>query len=682
MIRKPGRLRADQPRTRPAYPNGPAAACGLVFADQTLEFDRLIADISRAFVKTTIDEIDFEITRSMQRVCLLLGLDRSTLAQIDPSNGWSAITHGWACDPDRVFPTSVDPNKTLPWHKRKMLAGELIIYSSLDEFPPEAAIDRDTLRPIGPKSAVVIPIRVGHTTFGAVAFDTMYEQRQWPSQLVQQLQFVADIFGHALERKWNVSEFLRLQNELAHVSRVATLGELTASLAHALNQPLAAILSNTEAVKLLLQSVKEDHNDVDLALDEIIENDRRASEVIKRFHALFKRGELKKTSAPPKELFEAVQRVIKSEAAIRRVSLNFECPSPLPGIIADTIHLQQVLLNLILNAFDAVSDLRDRQPEVRVCAAQPQAGFIHITVRDNGPGIQPEIMTKLFDAFFTTKANGMGMGLAVARSIVEAHGGRLWANNNPQGGAVFEFTIPAQTNPILQRGPSKVHDAKAEYQVQHRRKIAVIEDDASQRNSLVRLLASAGHQADAFASAIDFLASADFDGFSCIVSDLRMPGVDGLELQDILHRKSPCASIVLITADPDLPDTVKAIKEGAVDFLEKPVSRAVLLEAIDRAIQRSEKLKGESEEIAAIKNRYERLTPREREVFALVSAGLLNKQIAAELGTVEKTIKQHRGRVMEKMEAQSAAELVILAERLGVRPSDDFGNAKGHLKPA
>jgi signal transduction histidine kinase len=204
-----------------------------------------------------------------------------------------------------------------------MLAREMIIYSDLDQLPPEAAIDVQTLRPIGPKSAIVLPSTVGGEIFGAIAFDSIYEARPWPPELIQQLQFVADILGHALERKRNVAEFLRLQNELAHVSRVATLGELTASLGHELNQPLGAILSNVEAVKLLLASAKPDTQEIGAALEEIAESDIRATEIIKRFRVLFKRGELKKSLCSPVDLFEAVQRVIKSEAAIRSVAVVF-----------------------------------------------------------------------------------------------------------------------------------------------------------------------------------------------------------------------------------------------------------------------------------------------------------------------------------------------------------------------
>ncbi|MGZ6186603.1 MAG: response regulator transcription factor [Candidatus Binataceae bacterium] len=210
--------------------------------------------------------------------------------------------------------------------------------------------------------------------------------------------------------------------------------------------------------------------------------------------------------------------------------------------------------------------------------------------------------------------------------------------------------------------------------------VAIIDDEASVRKSLARMLQAKGLVALAFPSAQEFLESPQSDVVSCVISDLRMPGLDGLGLQRRLHAKLPHLSMVFITGHGDIPASVSAMKAGAVDFLEKPVKGAALIDAIRRASERSLNLQATNAEIDALKARYETLTPREREVFSLVAAGLLNKQVAAELGVAEKTIKQHRGHVVDKMAAQSLAELVLMAERLGVRPSGlDFAKARGKL---
>jgi FixJ family two-component response regulator len=210
--------------------------------------------------------------------------------------------------------------------------------------------------------------------------------------------------------------------------------------------------------------------------------------------------------------------------------------------------------------------------------------------------------------------------------------------------------------------------------------VAVIDDEESIRRSLVRLLRAKGFEALAFASAGEFLNSPQTGIVSCVVSDLRMPGLDGLGFQRTLHARMPHLSIVFITGHGDIPASVAAMKAGAVDFLEKPVRSAALIDAVQRASKRSQNLRAAHCELDTLKARYEMLTPREREVFSLVAAGLLNKQVAAELGVAEKTVKQHRGHVVDKMAAQSVAELVLMAERLGVRRDGaDFARARGQL---
>jgi len=208
--------------------------------------------------------------------------------------------------------------------------------------------------------------------------------------------------------------------------------------------------------------------------------------------------------------------------------------------------------------------------------------------------------------------------------------------------------------------------------------VAVIDDDDSIRRSLPRLLSSKGYQVHAFGSAQEFLSSREVDAVACVISDLKMPDLDGLQFQEALSAKRPDLSLVFITGHGDVPASVVAMKAGAVDFLEKPIKSTELMGAIQRAIERTDRLKTASAQTGQLKVRYARLTPREREVFALVAAGLLNKQIGAELGAAEKTIKQHRGRIMQKMEAESLADLVVMAAALGVRPTGvDFSKAKG-----
>jgi FixJ family two-component response regulator len=198
--------------------------------------------------------------------------------------------------------------------------------------------------------------------------------------------------------------------------------------------------------------------------------------------------------------------------------------------------------------------------------------------------------------------------------------------------------------------------------------IFVIDDDASMRRSLSWLLRSAGWRAEAFASAEDFLARAALPGNGCLILDVRMPGMAGPELRDHLAARNISLPIIFLTGHGDVPTGVEAMKKGAVDFLLKPVDDQVLLEAIQSALERHRTAQAQAEELNSIHNRLARLSPREREVLECVIGGSLNKQIAEGLGIAEKTIKIHRGRVMQKMEVSSVAELVHLCEAACVSP--------------
>ncbi len=196
--------------------------------------------------------------------------------------------------------------------------------------------------------------------------------------------------------------------------------------------------------------------------------------------------------------------------------------------------------------------------------------------------------------------------------------------------------------------------------------VLIVDDDPSVRKSLARLVRAAGYEVEAFASAREFLARPRHEAPSCLVLDVRMPGLTGLELQEALATAGHLTSTVFITGYGDVSVGVKAMKGGAVDFLTKPVDKRELLGAIERAMTRAREACRDAARLRDIRDRIKTLTPREAEVFALVVTGMLNKQIAAVLGVTEKMVKVHRGRVMEKMRAGSLAELVRLADQGGV----------------
>jgi PAS domain S-box-containing protein len=244
------------------------------------------------------------------------------------------------------------------------------------------------------------------------------------------------------ERRQIDLEIQRHREQLAHVSRVTTLGELTASLAHELHQPLAAIMSNAQAALRFLAQEDPDLDELRNILVDIVQDDRRASEVIQRLRQFLRRDKPELTPLELNGLIQEVMTLLKREAFLRGVTIDVELDAHLPPVVGDRIQLQQVVLNLVLNAADAMAELEPQSRKVIVQTTRGDDGEARVVVRDFGTGLDEQNLHCIFEPFYTTKPEGLGMGLAICRSIVDAHGGRLRGSNNPDGGATFIFTIP------------------------------------------------------------------------------------------------------------------------------------------------------------------------------------------------------------------------------------------------
>jgi C4-dicarboxylate-specific signal transduction histidine kinase len=242
------------------------------------------------------------------------------------------------------------------------------------------------------------------------------------------------------ERKRAEEALREAQAELAHVTRVTTLGELTSSIAHEVNQPLAAVVNNASACLRWLAAYNLEEARQCAAL--IIADGHRAGEIISRIRALVKKAPPQKDWVNINETILEVIALARSEVHRNRVSLQTQLSSDVPLILGDRIQLQQVILNLIINAIEAMSEISEGPRELQVVTRKDELQGVLVTVRDSGPGLDPDSLDHLFTAFYTTKPQGMGMGLAISRSIIEAHGGRLWAIPNDGPGATFQFTLP------------------------------------------------------------------------------------------------------------------------------------------------------------------------------------------------------------------------------------------------
>jgi len=264
---------------------------------------------------------------------------------------------------------------------------------------------------------------------------------------------VGILFNDITERKRAEAEardserrYREVQAELAHASRVATMGQLMASIAHEVRQPIAAVVTNAQAGLNWLGAQPPDLEEVRQTLGCINRDGMRAGDVIGRIRALIKKAPSRKEELEINEAVLEVVALTRAEVSKSGVSVRTQLAEGLPVIRADRVQLQQVILNLIVNAVEAMGGVGEGARELLINTGRDSSNGVLISLRDSGPGLDPKGLDRLFEAFYTTKAQGMGLGLAISRSIIEAHGGRLWASANVRRGAVFHFTVRASAD--------------------------------------------------------------------------------------------------------------------------------------------------------------------------------------------------------------------------------------------
>src|SRR5882762_6866862 len=290
-----------------------------------------------------------------------------------------------------------------------------------------APVEKEFLRKDGSRVPVLV---------GATAFD---EQRD------EGVAFVLDLTERKraeAEARESERRYREMQMEVAHANRVATMGQLTASIAHEVNQPIAAAATNAEAALRWLGARPPDLQEVGQALGRIVKDAHRAGDVIGRIRELIKKAPSRKDRVDINEAIREVIELTRGEAAKNGASVQTALGEGLPLIEGDRVQLQQVVLNLIVNAVQAMGAVAEGPREMLITTAQAEPDGVLVAVKDSGPGVAPESLEQLFVPFYTTKPGGLGMGLSICRSIIEAHGGRLWVTANLPRGAIFNFTVP------------------------------------------------------------------------------------------------------------------------------------------------------------------------------------------------------------------------------------------------
>src|SRR6478735_3782104 len=261
----------------------------------------------------------------------------------------------------------------------------------------------------------------------------------------QGVAFVLDLTGRKrveAEARESEQRYRETQLELAHANRVATTGQLTASITHEVNQPITAVVTHASAAQRWLSAEPPNFREVDDALSLIVKEGNRAGDVVGRIRALIKKAPTRKDVVEINDAILEVIALTRTEAATNSVSVRTQLAEGLPPVQGDRVQLQQVPLNLIVNAIQSMSGVEDGNRELHISTVSIEPEGVRVEVRDTGPGLSPESLSRLFEPFYTTKPDGMGLGLSICRSIIEAHGGRLWATGCEPQGALFQFTVP------------------------------------------------------------------------------------------------------------------------------------------------------------------------------------------------------------------------------------------------
>ena len=537
-----------------------------------LRFEQMLSQLSTSFVHVAASEIDATFDLRLQQLGEFFGVDRLSIYRLSPRLDARSLAHSWT-RADLAAAPPLTPSDEFPWIVEQIRSERPVVIERIDDLPPEASADGDTLRRRGVRSALVLPIVAAGRVFGSLSFVMFTAHRAWPAEQTQRLTLVAEVLGAALaqkeateavhasetmnsailaslsngvavldrsgaiiavneawsrlanvavawgahgevgdnyvercrraahagtahateaaelvasvlrrslptftleygvgepstqwftisvvplraphegavvahadvtERKRAEIEAQRTRQELAHSARVSTMGELTASLAHELNQPLAGIMSNAQAAKRFIDATPPDYSEIGAILADIVNDDKRAADVIHRMRELLVKGESKIERVDLNGVAQDVLKLISSDVIIRNVKVVAElAPRPLI-ILGDRVQLQQLFLNLLLNAMEAMGDGSAGERTVTVLTRAIDRSA-EVLVADTGPGVAPGTESIMFEPFYTTKRSGMGMGLSIARSIVRAHGGEISARNGAGRGATFQFVLP------------------------------------------------------------------------------------------------------------------------------------------------------------------------------------------------------------------------------------------------
>jgi signal transduction histidine kinase len=409
-------------------------------------FEQQLAEISATFVALPADQVDQQIDWGLRLLLEATGMDRTSVAELAADGQRFEVTHSQVRSGTPPLATG-NLAELLPWYTETLRRSEILRFDRLPEdLPREAAAERDYVMRIGLRSQLTIPFQVGQHVIGALGFASFRREVTWTPRLVRSVRLIGEVFANALARKHGAHEQLRLREQLAHSARVNAMGEVVASIAHEVNQPLFAIVSNARAAGALLSRAEPDLAEIGAALEDIVQDANRASAIMARVRTFLQRKPTEQLPVDLNAVVETVRTFLGPELARRRVQLVVELAGGLPPMLGDAVQLQQVLVNLLMNGIDAMEGLAPNERVLRVRTSADGDRRVRLEVTDSGPGLDPQIRARLFEPFFTTKPSGLGMGLTISRSIVEAHGGYIRPVEQSGPGTTLQISLPLRRN--------------------------------------------------------------------------------------------------------------------------------------------------------------------------------------------------------------------------------------------
>ena len=409
---------------------------------ETKRFEALVTELSEAMALAPSPSVDLAVETWLGKICGTLGLDRGAIYERDAPGRPVRVSHTWVGANVPPFPRNYNPETLFKKHTDWVMAGNQYFFSHPSEIPDEWGEVKRFVQRYGPTASATLPMYAGGRIIGAASFGKFGSPREWSPELIERLALAVRLVGSAIERKQSEASLQQARAELRLASRRSMMGELIGSLAHELNQPLGAILSTLSGLARLLSKGNPEPTMALSAVSDAIEDTKRAGEIVRRVRAMFKGDDTRKRPTGISALVAEVVKLVESEAAVREVAVRTEVLPSTPQVIGDRVQLQQCVLNLLMNAFEAIAEAKSNRREVTIKSAPEKTGWISLSVSDTGTGIDSSVAHRLFEPFVTTKSKGMGLGLLVTRSIVENHGGKIWATPNPDRGTTFTFTLP------------------------------------------------------------------------------------------------------------------------------------------------------------------------------------------------------------------------------------------------